>query len=106
MKAKLAAGKATVGTWCNIPSPAVARLAAGSIPLDWVLIDGEHCPMSAPLMMEMIHAVASCGVSPIVRIPNHDVSWVKWSLDAGAHGIMIPMVNTREQMETISKLLS
>jgi 2-keto-3-deoxy-L-rhamnonate aldolase RhmA len=62
--------------------------------------------MSAPLMMEMIHAVASCpGVSPIVRIPNHDVSWVKWALDAGAHGIMIPMVNTREQMETISKHL-
>lgn len=51
--------------------------------------------------MEMIHAVAACGISPIVRIPNHDVSWVKWTLDSGAHGIMIPMVNTKEQMEQI-----
>lgn len=58
-------------------------------------------PLSAPLMMEMIHAVASTGVTPIVRIPNHDVSWVKWALDAGAQGIMVPMVNTKEQMETI-----
>lgn len=94
LKAKLKAGKPTEGTWINIPSPAAARLAASAIPLDWALIDGEHMPLSAPLLMEMIHAVAATGVTPLVRIPNHDVSWVKWALDAGAQGIMIPMVNS------------
>ncbi|KAI9033029.1 2-dehydro-3-deoxyglucarate aldolase [Hyaloraphidium curvatum] len=103
LKAKLKAGQVVEGCWINIPSPAVARLAASTGLYDWCLVDGEHMPLDPVTMMEMIHAIASAGSTPLVRIPNHGVEWVKWALDAGAQGIMIPMVNTKEQMETIIK---
>lgn len=43
-------------------------------------------------MHESVHAVASCGVSPIVRIPANEGWMVKRALDAGAHGVLVPLI--------------
>ncbi|OZJ06603.1 hypothetical protein BZG36_00439 [Bifiguratus adelaidae] len=62
----------------------------------------EHSPINPTLCAEMIAAVASSGTcAPIVRVPAHGVEHFKWALDSGAHGIVIPMVNTVAQMKTI-----
>jgi len=45
-------------------------------------------------MHESVHAVASCGASPIVRIPGNEAWMVKRALDAGAHGIIVPLLDT------------
>jgi 4-hydroxy-2-oxoheptanedioate aldolase len=47
-------------------------------------------------MHESVHAVASVGVSPIVRIPANEGWMVKRALDAGAHGIVVPLLYTVE----------
>lgn len=47
-------------------------------------------------MHDSVHAVASCGVSPIVRIPDNQGWMVKRALDAGAHGIIVPLLYTVE----------
>ena len=48
-----------------------------------------------------VGAIASAGASPIVRIPAGEVWMMKRALDSGAHAIMIPMCETKEQAEAI-----
>ena len=71
---------------------------------DWMLIDMEHTPLSAREATAIVHAVANGSggkCSPLVRIPAAEVSWVKWALDAGADGIVVPMVQSKEEAERI-----
>ena len=54
----------------------------------------------------MVHAtVAASGdsCSPIVRVPSHGVEWIKWALDSGAGGIIVPMVNNKQEVDAIIK---
>jgi 4-hydroxy-2-oxoheptanedioate aldolase len=92
-----------MGSVLTFPSSITAKLAARS-GLQWVLIDMEHSPHTAGQATDMCHAVltASQGAClPIIRIPSHGVEWIKWALDSGAAGIVIPMVNTAEEMKAI-----
>lgn len=60
--------------------------------------------MSASGMTAIVHSTvaASQGTCiPLVRVPSHGVEWIKWALDSGASGIVIPMVNTRQECEDI-----
>ena len=52
-------------------------------------------------MHEAVHAVASCGASPIVRIAENQGWLVKRALDAGAHGILVPMLRGVEDAERV-----
>jgi 2-keto-3-deoxy-L-rhamnonate aldolase RhmA len=68
------------------------------------MIDMEHSPMSALDMTAIVHSTvaASAGTCvPLVRVPSHGVEWIKWALDSGASGIVIPMVNSRRECEEI-----
>lgn len=60
----------------------------------YVLIDLEHGGMSDAEMHTAIHSIAPFGVSPIVRLPSGEAWLIKRALDAGAHGIAVPMVST------------
>jgi 4-hydroxy-2-oxoheptanedioate aldolase len=65
---------------------------------DWLVIDMEHSAQNPVLMADMVGAIADAGTcAPFVRVPAHSVEWFKWALDAGAWGIVVPMVNTREE---------
>ncbi|KIW75480.1 hypothetical protein Z517_10221 [Fonsecaea pedrosoi CBS 271.37] len=95
-------GRALLGTVLTVQSPIVAMLAAQTF--DFVMIDMEHAPMSAEQMTYMVHSVVAASKGnclAIVRVPSHDVEWVKWALDSGAAGIIIPMVNNAAEMERI-----
>ncbi|KAJ2158737.1 hypothetical protein GGF46_003551 [Coemansia sp. RSA 552] len=92
------------GIWLTIPSPVTARLLAAQ-GFDWACIDMEHTPTNPALMAEMVAAVAGSGTCvPIVRVPSHSPEWFKWALDAGAHGIIIPMVSTPDELRTVAGL--
>jgi 4-hydroxy-2-oxoheptanedioate aldolase len=58
------------------------------------MVDLEHGGMSDGEMHTAIHSIAPFGVSPIVRLPSSEGWLIKRALDAGAHGIAIPMVST------------
>ncbi len=89
------------GIWVNLPSPHAARLLA-RLPLDWMVIDSEHAPIDVHLMSLMVAAVAEArGPAPIVRIPQAAVGSIKYALDAGAYGILVPMVNSRAEAEQV-----
>ena len=99
VKAKLTRGEPSLGAWLSLPSIPMARVMA-RLGFDWLTIDVEHSAQNPALMADMVATVADAGSSaPIVRIPFNSVEWFKWALDAGAWGIIVPMVNTREEAQ-------
>jgi len=84
----------------EFPGFSLTRTVA-SMGSDWVLIDCEHGDIDDAAMYHSIAAVATQGASPIVRIPADQHWMIKRALDAGAHGIMVPMCETVEQAQAI-----
>jgi len=98
VKQMIKAGKKTAGAWAQLCSPiATEILARGGF--DWVLIDMEHAPGDLMTLVGQFQAVAAAGTGtvPFVRVPWNDLVWIKRILDAGAYGLMIPYVNTKEE---------
>jgi 4-hydroxy-2-oxoheptanedioate aldolase len=92
-----------LGCVVTIASPITGQIVARS-GCTWCMIDMEHSPLAAEQTTRLVHSIiaASAGQCvPIVRIPSHGVEWVKWALDSGAAGIIIPMVNTKKEAEDI-----
>ena len=88
-------GKATVGTWLALGSPIVAEIIA-HMGFDWVVIDTEHGTIDIETTQSIIQAMFATATVPIVRVPWNDPALIKRTLDAGAYGLVIPMVNSRE----------
>jgi 4-hydroxy-2-oxoheptanedioate aldolase len=96
VRQRLAEGRAVLGTWLTTASPLVAELMAGR-GYDWLMIDLEHSPASWETTALMIGAIIRRGVAPYVRVPSGSVENVKRALDAGAQGVLVPMINTPEE---------
>ena len=87
------AGAPAVGGWCAIPSGLSAEaMARGGF--DWVCIDMQHGCMDYPMALEMIRAVESAGCLVVVRVPWNEPGIIGRVLDAGADGVIIPMIQT------------
>lgn len=89
-------GEFVAGTWSSLGSPAAAEITA-LCGFDWVLLDAEHAPSSTAGIMGQMQAISRLQTAPIVRIPWLDRVAIKWNLDIGAAGIMVPYVETVEQ---------
>jgi 4-hydroxy-2-oxoheptanedioate aldolase len=63
--------------------------------MQWILIDAEHGAIGDTEMHNMIPAIAGTGAAPIVRVPAPELAFFKRALDAGAFGVMVPMVETK-----------
>ena len=99
VKQKLKQGELALGAWLNFPGNATARVMA-QLGFDWLVVDMEHSAQSATLMADMVATIADAGTcAPLVRVPNNSVEWFKWALDAGAWGVVVPMVNSREEAQ-------
>jgi 2-dehydro-3-deoxyglucarate aldolase/4-hydroxy-2-oxoheptanedioate aldolase len=66
---------------------------------DWLMIDMEHAPVDFMLLVSQMQAMAGGGATPIVRAPWNDFVTIKRILDAGAYGVLVPYVNTRQEAE-------
>jgi 4-hydroxy-2-oxoheptanedioate aldolase len=97
VKKQLTDGEPSRGAWLGLPSPFSARLLA-RLPLDWLVIDAEHAPIDSDLLTQMVTAIAEAdGPAPLVRISQASVENIKRALDAGAYGVIAPMINTPEE---------
>jgi 4-hydroxy-2-oxoheptanedioate aldolase len=86
------------GLMCVIPS-AVATQAIAAAGADFIVIDREHGPIGREAMHAMIAATAGTGCSPLVRVPAIDEAEVKAALDAGAEGIVYPLIRSSEDVQ-------
>ncbi|KAJ3128520.1 hypothetical protein HK098_004150 [Nowakowskiella sp. JEL0407] len=90
----------SLGAWIMLPGTIVARTMA-TLGFDWILIDGEHGNMQDGDWHDSVVAISVWGPSPLIRLPCGNEFFIKRALDTGAHGIMIPMVHTKQQAEQI-----
>lgn len=93
-----ATDRGLAGMWLCSGSTIAAEIAAGS-GLDWILIDGEHSPLSLESIQQQLQVIAAYPITPVVRTPVNDTVLIKQYLDLGVQNLLIPMVNTAEQAE-------
>lgn len=89
----------TIGSWLSLGSPYVTEimLKAG---FDWLVIDMEHSAAnSLSCVQQLIQMIDLGGCIPLVRIPDNDSTIIKQVMDAGAHGVIVPMVNSQGDAE-------
>lgn len=98
LKQKLAANQLSVGSWITLAHPAIAEIMARS-GFDWLTIDLEHSVITIREAEELIRIISLHGVSPLVRLTSNDADQIKRVMDAGAHGVIVPMVNSRADAE-------
>jgi 2-keto-3-deoxy-L-rhamnonate aldolase RhmA len=98
LKEKLSKGIPVIGTFVGIGhSDVTERLSR--VGYDWLLIDGEHAPLSLETMQVMLQAMNGSNCTPLIRPQWNDMVIIKRALDIGAHGVLVPWVNTKEQAE-------
>jgi 4-hydroxy-2-oxoheptanedioate aldolase len=99
LKARLDAGQPGLGMLVSMPSVNAAQVFA-TAGFDWLFIDMEHGPIGIEATHAMIAATAGSAAAPIVRVP-WTLPWLaKPVLDAGAMGVIFPMIHTPEDAET------
>ena len=98
LKEKIKGGKLTLGSWITIGNSAVAEILAKA-GFDWLAIDMEHTTINVDQCADLIRVIDLCGVAPFVRVGANDSLLIKQAMDAGAHGVIVPMVNSKEEAE-------
>jgi 2-keto-3-deoxy-L-rhamnonate aldolase RhmA len=83
----------TLGSWVQMPDPYSAEIMARA-GFDWLAIDLEHGMISLDAAFRLIQVIGNAGTLPLVRLHENDPSTIRRVMDAGAGGIIVPMVNT------------
>lgn len=91
-------GKPAVGGWLSIPHCFAAEVMAHT-GLDWLCIDMQHGCIDYSDVVPMLTAISTTDVTPLVRVPWNEPSMIMKVLDAGAWGVIVPMVSNRAEAE-------
>src|SRR3954469_12531794 len=98
VKRALKAGQPAVGTWLSLGSIIVSRFLARS-GFAWLTVDIEHTLVDWETATHMFASIADAGCTVLARVPSNQHDHIKRALDNGAHGLVVPMVNTRQEAE-------
>jgi len=98
IRAALKAGKPSIGSWMQIPSASVAEIM-GNAGYDWIAVDLEHGGFPSEILPDIFRALELGGTSPFARVAQCHPKDIKQALDAGAQGIILPMIESKEQLE-------
>lgn len=101
LKQRLKEGQPVIGTMMSeVCAPGFIWMLANA-GFDFVFIDMEHGTFDLPLVADAIKVARLAGITPLVRIPDLAYNHVSTVMDAGAMGVMLPRVETREQVEKL-----
>lgn len=90
------ANEQTVGGWLSIGNAYTAETMA-NLGFDWLCVDMQHGMLSYDDLKYMLPAISTTATIPIVRVPWNEPYEIMKALDAGAYGVIVPMVNNREE---------
>lgn len=96
VKQKMKNGEPSFGTWLSLGDLYATRVLA-RLGFDWLTLDIEHSAIDWKQAATIFAAVADAGIVPLARVPEGNHHYIKRVLDAGAWGIVVPMVDTVEQ---------
>ena len=91
-------GRPTVGAWLGAPSAHVAESMAHA-GFDWLCVDMQHGLIDYADMVAMLRAISTTATTPFVRVPWNDPPTLMRALDAGAYGVVVPLVNDAAEAE-------
>ncbi|MDW4498508.1 aldolase/citrate lyase family protein [Sulfitobacter sp. D35] len=92
------AGRPAINGWCSIGNPFTAEIMAAQ-GYDSVCVDMQHGALDYSDLLPMLQAMRASGVTPLARVPWLDPAAIMKALDAGAMGIVCPMINSRAEAE-------
>jgi len=98
LKDDLSGNKLTIGSWITLGHSAIAEIMANT-GFDWLVIDMEHSVIELRDVQEMVQAIDSANLPSLIRLPSNDANLIKRVMDAGAHGVMVPSVNSAVEAE-------
>lgn len=100
IRESLAAGRLSLGSWIQLPHPSVAEIM-GQSGYDWVAVDMEHGSISVSQLPDLFRALELGNTLPLARLARGDQKDCKQALDAGAGGVIVPMVESATQLEQV-----
>lgn len=94
--AKWRAGEQTIGGWLSLANTHTAELMAHA-GFDWLCVDLQHGLIDYGDLLHMLPAISTSDTTPIVRVSSHSPAGIMKVLDAGAMGVIVPLINNREE---------
>lgn len=98
LKEKLQSGDITLGSWISFGFTQTCEIMARA-GFDWLVIDMEHTAINKSQCLQLIQIIESNNITPLVRVGDNDHLLIKRAMDAGAHGVIVPMVNSVEDAQ-------
>lgn len=98
LKSKLARNALTIGSWVTLGHPAIAEIMAAA-GFDWLVLDMEHSVLELSEVQMLIQVLDAQQCPAIVRLTSNHPDQIKRVMDAGAAGVMVPMVKTAADAE-------
>lgn len=98
-KKKLQNKELTIGSWITLSDTNVTEIVCLNKKIDWIAIDMEHSMLDLKNVSSHIQVARLMGKTSLVRLPNNDSTLIKQVMDAGASGIIVPMINTVKDLE-------
>lgn len=95
LKQRIKAGDVTLGTWVTIGHSSVMEILSQT-KFDWLTIDIEHNLIDQSVMQQLIIAGQAAEKAVLVRVPKNEEVYIKHALDAGADGVIVPMIHRAE----------
>jgi 4-hydroxy-2-oxoheptanedioate aldolase len=98
LKALWAQDKPALGGWLVLPSNISAEYMARA-GFDWLCVDMQHGSIDYQVALSMLQAISTTDTVPVVRVPWNEPGIIMKTLDGGAYGVIVPMVNSRTEAE-------
>ena len=102
IKEKFAKGEVSIGSWMSMGHVSIAEILAAA-GYDWVVVETEHTAIDVSEVLRLLISIEGRGAVPLVRLAWNDPIQAKAVMDSGAAGVIVPMVNTREEAELAVK---
>ena len=96
LRAKLRGGEVALGVWCGIPSSFLVELVS-AMDFDWICVDTQHGLVGYSDMVSMLQAAFAHKMPALVRVAANRPELIMGALDAGASGVVVPLVNSVEE---------
>ena len=98
LKEKLKNNELTIGSWITVGHQSIVEILAMN-GFDWLVIDMEHTVIDYGLAQQLIAHIQSFNIEALVRVSKNEEVVIKRVLDAGADGVIIPMINSSEDAQ-------
>ena len=100
IRGALSSGQVSLGSWIQLRDGSTAEIM-GAAGYDWVAVDMEHGSISVGDLPDIFRALELGGTLPLVRLAEGTSCEARSALDAGAAGVIIPMIESAEQLASL-----